>query len=150
MPCSDDKARVAALVLHHLSVHGVVSARFLRTPNARSNLQRCKLFARGLQPGPQETRLQSRLRMREAYRAIPAYMARGFAHGAALAIIFGKVNAVHGNRLSGGATHLYRLMQTCGVCVSMQRPESWKATGMRCAQPSCILHVYGLQAAHVL
>ena len=58
---SEHKERVAALVLHHLRV-GVVSARFLRTPNARGNLQRCKLFARGLQSALQVTCLQCRLR----------------------------------------------------------------------------------------
>ena len=55
---SEHEERVAALDLHHHRV-GVVSARFLRTPNARSILQRCKLFARGLQSALQVTCLVS-------------------------------------------------------------------------------------------
>jgi hypothetical protein len=69
--------------------------------NARSILQRCKIFARGLQWGPEATRLRSRLHMQSACHAKPRNGAR---LRAALAIFFGKANAVHGNRLSGGAT----------------------------------------------
>ena len=69
---SEHKVRVAALVLHHLRV-GVVSARFLRTPKERTVHQRCNGFARDLQRGLEATRLQSRLRSREAYRAKPTY-----------------------------------------------------------------------------
>ena len=98
---SEHKERVAA-PCHQLCRVGVVSARFLRTPNARGILQRCKLFARGLQRGPEATRLRSRLHMRSACHAKPRNGAR---LRAALAIFFGKANAVHGNRLSGGATH---------------------------------------------
>ena len=51
--------------------------------NARSILQRCKIFARGLQWGPEATRLglRSRLRMRSACHAKPRITARGFARG---------------------------------------------------------------------
>ena len=72
---SEHEERVAALDLHHHRV-GVVSARLLRKPNARGNLQRCKLFTWDLQSGLEATRVQSRLCMREAWRAIPAYGAR--------------------------------------------------------------------------
>ena len=81
----------------------------LRKTNARSILQRCKIFARGLQWGPEATRLRSRLRMRSACHAKPRNGAR---LRAALAIFFGKANAVHGNRLSGGATHLIVLFRS--------------------------------------
>ena len=72
---SEHEERVARLDLHHRRV-GVVSARLLRKPNARGNLQQCKLFARDLQSALEATRAQCRLRMREAWRAIPAYGAR--------------------------------------------------------------------------
>ena len=85
---SEHKERDVVLVLHHRHV-GVMNARFLRTPNARSILQRCKIFARGLQWGPEATRLRSRLRMRSACHAKPRNGAR---LRAALAIFFGKAN----------------------------------------------------------
>ena len=44
-------------VYHHRHV-GVMNARFLRTPNARSILQRCKLFAWDLQSALEATRVQ--------------------------------------------------------------------------------------------
>ena len=83
---SEHEERVAALDLHHHRV-GVVSARLLRKPNARGNLQRCKLFTWDLQSGLEATRVQSRLRMREAWRVIPAYGARLRTRKA---LIFGK------------------------------------------------------------
>ena len=88
---SEHKERVAA-PFHQLCRGEVVSAHFLRTPNARGILQGCKLFARGLQSALQVTCLQCRLRMREACSAIPAY---GAMLRAALAIFFGKANAAH-------------------------------------------------------
>lgn len=54
---SEHKERDVVLVLHHRHV-GVMNARFLRTPNARSILQRCKLFAWDLQSAPEATRVQ--------------------------------------------------------------------------------------------
>ena len=72
------KVRVAALILHHLRI-GVVSARFLRTPNARGNLQRCNGFAWDLQSALEATRVQCWLRMRSAYTVRSRHMARGFA-----------------------------------------------------------------------
>ena len=78
---SEHEGRVAAFDLHHLCV-GVVQRSFLRKPNAHTVLQRCKLFARGFQWGPEATRLRSRLRMRGAYREMPTYnTARAFARG---------------------------------------------------------------------
>ena len=98
---SEHEERVARLDLHHRRV-GVVSARLLRKPNARGNLQQCKLFARDLQSALEATRAQCRLRMREAWRAIPAYGARLRGR---LAHFLAKAKHLHGNCLSGGATH---------------------------------------------
>ena len=81
--------------------------------NARSILQRCKIFARGLQWGPEATRLRSRLHMQSACHAKPRNGAR---LRAALAIFFGKANAVHGNRLSGGATGIPTKVPNRKVC----------------------------------
>jgi len=58
---SEHEGRVTAFDLHHLRV-GVVQRSFLRKPNADTVLQRCKLFARGLQWALQVTCLQCRLR----------------------------------------------------------------------------------------
>ena len=66
-------------------------------------LQRCKLFARGLQWGPEATRLRSRLRMRGAYREMPTYGARLRAR---FAIFLGKANRCDYECLSSAATGL--------------------------------------------
>ena len=112
---SEHKERVAA-PFHQLCRVGVVSARFLRTPNARGILQRCKLFAWDLQWGPEATCLRSRLRMRRACRAKPAHGAR---LRPALAIFFGKANAVHGNA--------YLAVQRIAYGISQRREvERWE------------------------
>ena len=107
---SEQEGRVAAFDLHHLCV-GVVQRSFLRKPNAHTVLQRCKLFARGLQWGPEATRLRSRLRMRGAYREMPTYGARLRAR---FAIILGKANRCDYECLSSAATG--RLKSTHTLC----------------------------------
>ena len=57
---SEHEERVARLDLHHRRV-GVVSARLLRKPNARGNLQRFDGFAPDLERGPGLTFLRSPL-----------------------------------------------------------------------------------------
>ena len=69
------KESVGARALHHHRV-GVVSAPLLRKPNARGNLQRCKLFARDLQWALEAIRVQCRMRMREAWHAMVTHGAR--------------------------------------------------------------------------
>ena len=60
---SEHEERVAALV-PIIAVSVLPNARILRKPNARTVPERCKLFARGLQPALQVTVtcLQCRLR----------------------------------------------------------------------------------------
>ena len=104
----------------------------------RTVLQRCKLFARDLQRAlPLEaTCLQCPLRMRDAYRAILVYIRRE-ASRAAYAIFSGKAYAFHGNRLSGGATHLL-ILKYCTVPRSYASPKwnVWKVLAYSMRKPT--------------
>ena len=105
MACNARICSVAA-PFHQCLTHGLPGLQAAREPNARGNLQRCKLFTWDLQSGLEATRVQSRLCMREAWRAIPAYGARLRMRKA---LIFGKAFRCPVNGLSSGATHHTRL-----------------------------------------
>ena len=115
---SEHKGRVASFDLHHLCV-GVVQRSFLRKPNAHTVLKRCKLFARGLQWGPEATRLRSRLRMRGAYREMPTYGARLRAR---FAIFLGKANRCDYECLSSAATGQFYFDLTALLCATLLKP----------------------------
>ena len=111
MACNARICSVAA-PFHQCLTHGLPGLQAAREPNARGNLQRCKLFTWDLQSGLEATRVQSRLCMREAWRAIPAYGARLRMRKA---LIFGKAFRCPVNGLSSGATH-----QRFRACIAIQ------------------------------
>ena len=69
---SEHKERDVVLILHHCHV-GVMNARYCANEGTHSYscIQRCKLFARGLQGGPEATRLRSRFAVAHHAECVP-------------------------------------------------------------------------------